>query len=172
MAGTTTETPRVYVACLASYNNGILHGAWIDATNEDEMIEAIEEMVKKSAQPGAEEWAIHDYEGFGPCSLDEGESIGVVAELGSMIEEHGPAFAVWADYQGVGEANEENFEDAYHGEWDSETAYAEDSFNSCEEVPDHLADYIDYEKYANDLFMSDCFSVESGNGTVYVFSCC
>ena len=23
--------PRIYVACLAAYNNGILHGVWIDA---------------------------------------------------------------------------------------------------------------------------------------------
>lgn len=23
---------RIYVACLASYNNGVLHGKWIDAT--------------------------------------------------------------------------------------------------------------------------------------------
>ena len=29
---TTTEQPRIYVACLAAYNNGILHGAWIEAT--------------------------------------------------------------------------------------------------------------------------------------------
>ena len=26
-----TETPAIYVACLDSYNNGILHGDWIDA---------------------------------------------------------------------------------------------------------------------------------------------
>lgn len=25
------STPRIYVACLASYNNGVLHGRWIDA---------------------------------------------------------------------------------------------------------------------------------------------
>ena len=28
-----TEQPRIYVACLAAYNNGILHGAWIEATD-------------------------------------------------------------------------------------------------------------------------------------------
>ena len=28
---TTNTEPRIYVACLAAYNNGILHGAWIDA---------------------------------------------------------------------------------------------------------------------------------------------
>lgn len=29
-----TETPRIYVACLAAYNSGYLHGSWIDA-NQD-----------------------------------------------------------------------------------------------------------------------------------------
>ena len=31
-APTTLDTPRIYVACLAAYNNGRLHGRWIDAT--------------------------------------------------------------------------------------------------------------------------------------------
>ncbi len=29
---------RIYVACLAAYNNGILHGAWIDATQGEDGI--------------------------------------------------------------------------------------------------------------------------------------
>ena len=32
--------PRIYVACLAAYNNGILHGAWIEATEAWSMWEA------------------------------------------------------------------------------------------------------------------------------------
>jgi Antirestriction protein (ArdA) len=28
---TLITEPRIYVACLAAYNNGYLHGAWIDA---------------------------------------------------------------------------------------------------------------------------------------------
>ena len=31
---TTTTTPKIYVACLASYNAGILHGRWIDADQD------------------------------------------------------------------------------------------------------------------------------------------
>lgn len=27
----TKDGPRIYVACLAAYNNGHLHGRWIDA---------------------------------------------------------------------------------------------------------------------------------------------
>ena len=42
---TDTDTPRIYVACLASYNAGILHGEWIDATDADVIREAIANML-------------------------------------------------------------------------------------------------------------------------------
>ncbi len=32
--GAKAEQPRIYVACLAAYNNGHLHGAWIDAAQD------------------------------------------------------------------------------------------------------------------------------------------
>lgn len=36
---TDNNTPKIYVACLSAYNNGYLHGLWIDATQEAEDIE-------------------------------------------------------------------------------------------------------------------------------------
>ena len=45
---------RIYVACLAAYNNGILHGCWIDAEQEpDEIRSGINEMLKASPIAGA-----------------------------------------------------------------------------------------------------------------------
>jgi antirestriction protein len=173
MSDTMTDTPRIYVACLASYNAGILHGEWIDAMDADEIREAIQEMLKRSPSPGAEEWAIHDYEGFAPLRLSEFEDIDRVAELASLIDEHGAAFAAYADHVGVDHAAEDSFLEAYCGEWESEQAYAENLFDElyAHDVPEHIAPYIDYEAFARDLFMSDCFSVESDSG-VYVFHNC
>ncbi len=63
---------RIYVACLASYNNGILFGQWIDATQElDDLYAELRAMLKASPIPDAEEWAIHDYEGFEGLRLSE-----------------------------------------------------------------------------------------------------
>lgn len=43
---------RFYAACLASYNNGVLHGRWIDAsTDEDEMMEEVSAMLRESRFP-------------------------------------------------------------------------------------------------------------------------
>ena len=51
---------RIYVACLASYNNGILHGRWIDVTDEDAIWSEVQAMLKASPLDEiCEEWAIH-----------------------------------------------------------------------------------------------------------------
>lgn len=43
---------RFYAACLASYNSGILHGRWIEASSDiDEMQEAVTAMLRSSPCP-------------------------------------------------------------------------------------------------------------------------
>jgi antirestriction protein len=70
------DPPRIYAASLSDYNNGRLHGAWIDADQDPEAIgEAIEEMLAGSHYGPAEEFAIHDTDGFGPVRLSEYESL-------------------------------------------------------------------------------------------------
>ena len=52
MFDTSHTTPRFYAACLASYNNGVLHGAWIDAgTDVDEMQDQVNDMLRASKFP-------------------------------------------------------------------------------------------------------------------------
>ena len=34
-----TDTPKIYVACLAAYNNGKLHGSWIYADQSSDAIQ-------------------------------------------------------------------------------------------------------------------------------------
>ncbi|MCH2458263.1 MAG: antirestriction protein ArdA, partial [Henriciella sp.] len=75
------DRPRIYVACLAAYNSGCLHGRWIDATTPDEIWEQVRAMLAASPEPDAEEWAIHDYEGFEGASLSEYAAFETVCEL-------------------------------------------------------------------------------------------
>jgi antirestriction protein len=43
---------QIYIACLASYNNGTLHGKWIDATSDvDEMQEDVDTLLRSSKYP-------------------------------------------------------------------------------------------------------------------------
>lgn len=86
----TNSEIRIYVACLAAYNNGILHGGWIDACQDaDEIRRAIHDVLKFSPIECAEEYALHDYEGVEGISLSEYEGIDDVAALAAFIDEHG-----------------------------------------------------------------------------------
>lgn len=174
------EQPRVYVASLADYNEGRLHGAWIDADqDEDELARAIKEMLARSPSPGAEEWAIHDYEGFGPLRLDEFESLAAVATIAKGIDEHGPAFAAWAAHVGTDSEALDEFEDAYMGEWESAVAFAEEMLDDMghideimRNVPEHLAPYvqIDYRGFVSDLVRNgELATLEKPDGGIYVF---
>src|SRR5439155_5846786 len=81
---------RIYVASLADYNAGRLHGAWINAVQEPERIQAeIATMLERSHEPLAEEWAIHDYEGFTGIRLSEYESIERISQIANGIAEYG-----------------------------------------------------------------------------------
>jgi antirestriction protein len=62
--------PKIYIACLAAYNSGHLHGELIDANQDiDSLREEIKEILTKSPIQNAEEWAVHDYEDFGSLSF-------------------------------------------------------------------------------------------------------
>ena len=87
-----TETLKIYVACLAAYNGGTLHGAWIDAAQEpDEIYAEVKKMLAASPEPGAEEWAIHDYDGFGSLRLGEWEQFSTISAIAQATEEKGEA---------------------------------------------------------------------------------
>jgi antirestriction protein len=169
----TETTPRIYVACLSSYNAGILHGRWIDANQDSEVIrEEIADMLAESPSADAEEYAIHDHEGFGGIAIGEHDDIDKIAELAEQLTEHGEAYAAFCNLVGLDYATPEGFEDEYSGHYDSETAYAEDYIDSCydlERMMGNLAYYFDYERFAHDLFISDLASVDSSEGGVYVF---
>ncbi|HDP0036537.1 TPA: antirestriction protein ArdA [Legionella pneumophila] len=165
------DTPSIYVACLASYNNAILHGVWIDATqSEDDIMEEIWKMLDNSTEPDAEEYAIHDYEGFGSIQIHEYEAISNIVEYASFIQEHGElGLAILCNYS-MDDAKT-MLEDNYQGCYDSEVDFAEQLFDECyaHQLPDSLICYFDYESFARDLFISDYCSV-GVNGQTYVFS--
>lgn len=172
--------PAIYVASLADYNNGRLLGDWIDATIGAEAIyEKITAILARSKEPAPEEWAIHDYEGFGNKRLSEYERIEDVAALAEGIEQHGEAFAAWVDYSGLEPEDWHHFEEAYLGEFDSLTSYAEqiiDDLGWRDEIekilPESLQPYvtIDAEQMAEDMRLNgEIYSVESDSG-IYVFN--
>jgi antirestriction protein len=94
--GDAVTTPRIYVACLAAYNNERLHGRWINAhQSPDELYSEVQAMLAASPEPGAEEWAIHDHEGFGPEGLLETELLERVSAIAATLVEHDDALGAY-----------------------------------------------------------------------------
>jgi antirestriction protein len=166
--------PRVYVACLASYNAGRLHGTWLDVEDVDSLQEGITGMLATSPIREAEEWDIHDVEGFGEAPIREYESLERVASMATLVREHGKlASALISHYDGDVEETTQALEDNYQGCYASLEDYAakfmEDT-GSLEGVPESIRPYIDYERIAHDWELNgDIFTVETAYNEVHVF---
>ncbi len=165
-------SPRIYIACLASYNNGVLHGKWIDATSdEDEMAEEVAGLLRRSPYPNvmvedpetgeevpsAEEFAIHDHEGLG--NIGEYTPLSEIAALVEVLEENPdlPPHIVLAYHH---EYNA-NPQDNYRGQYDSWADFAEqfeEETGGLEEIPDRFRYHIDWESVGREF--------ETGGGLV------
>ena len=162
---------RIYVADLAAYNAGYLHGIWIDATLEvAEMQEQINTLLSTSPVSDADEYAIHDFEGFGDYHLGEYAGLEAAHQIALFIQEH-PNFgsALLSHFSDLEEARE-MAENKYCGCYASLADYAQELTEETSEIPSHLQYYIDYEAMARDMEMGgDVFSIETGYHEVHVF---
>jgi len=113
---------RAYVADLAAYVAGELIGQWIDldGLDADQMKAAVQAVIDASPFPGAEEYAIHDWEGV-PSSFGEWPDWDLVAAYvearQEMDDERREAFRIWhnyaPDFNNEGEAFQEEYQGAY-----------------------------------------------------------
>ncbi len=164
------DTPRIYVACLAAYNNGHLHGSWIDVEDEDGIHEAVRAILKSSPITDAEEYAIHDYENFDGVTINEYDSFARVVEIAEFLENcSGFGGKLLENYGGDIEDAESALE-RYNGEYESLADFAEELTESTTQIPENLKYYIDYKSMARDMEMNgDIFSIETGYKEIHVF---
>jgi antirestriction protein len=173
--------PQVWIVSLSDYNGGHLHGSWVDADQEPDGIwDRINEILRTAPDPGAEEWAIFDHEGFGALQLSEYESVERISKLGRGVAEHGEAFAAFANFLGPDEDELlEQFEDCYQGRWQSTEAYTENLLGEVgvdqmldETVPESLRPYVrvDVETLARDMECEgSLLAVEASEGGLFLF---
>jgi antirestriction protein len=164
--------PRIYVACLAAYNNGYLHGEWIDANQDAESLyEEVRKILSASPISRAEEFAIHDFEGFGDIRINEYTGLETISELAEFLLEHGELGAAVYEYANNIDEAKKLLEECYYGEFASEEdfVYYWTHEVDCREIPAYLQYYIDYKAMARDFFINDFFSIEV-NHKVNVFS--
>ncbi|MGU3500920.1 antirestriction protein ArdA [Mycobacterium sp. C31M] len=174
-------SPAIYVASLADYNNGRLHGKWMDAARDpDEIYADINAILASSLEPAAEEWAIHDYEQFGAWKVNEYDSVEQISQIARGIAEHGFAYAAWADVFDGEEASFDidGFRESYLGHFESVTDYVEQMADDLgyeaelEKLPENLRSYtrIDYAAIARDMEHSGAIAiVPDPSGGLWIF---
>lgn len=170
--------PRVYIASLADYNGGRLHGVWLDAAAEKEELESgIEQMLAASPQPAAEEWGIYDHEGFAGLRIDSHESLERVTALGRGLAEHGVAFAHYVRLLAPDE-DVSGFRGAYLGQWPDVEAYAGELLTDLgadaelARLPAYLQPYVrlDAASFGRDLEIGGDIMTSEDGGGVYIFA--
>ncbi|WP_163511212.1 antirestriction protein ArdA [Fodinicola acaciae] len=176
----SADSPQIYVADLAAYVAGRLRGVWIDATQDPEDIHLeIKSMLADEDTGGnvrREEYAIHDYEGFGPVTLGEYEDIATVAGIARGIAEHGPAFAAWVTTRDRINLEDDldSFQDAYLGTFDSVKDYAEtlaDDMGWYAAMADAgiSESYLDVAAFARDLELGGDITTVECDGSLHIF---
>lgn len=84
------------------------------------------------------------------------------ADYCELVEQHGIAYVL--RYEDIGDFD---FDEQYSGEWHSEEDFARDLYEQCYDIPDHLDNYIDWERVASDVMMD--YSAYDYGGYFYIF---
>ncbi len=174
---------KVWVGCLAHYNNGDLIGAWMDA--EDAPTWVCPQRNPDDIYINCEETWVMDHEIPGVSGEMDPMTAGKWAEVFAEIDEdQADAFRAYlsqSDETNPSDELVEAFRASYRGEWDSERAFALNYFEEMhgttvdEYMPDHYSgyghkvkripevftDHFDWDSYARELF-SD-FSMVNGH---------
>ncbi len=128
-------------------------------------------MLTASPIAGAEEWAIHDYEGFGKIRIEEFANFDHVSALAMFSAVHGEVGAALLDHCNgdLGEA-QEAMADRYMGEHTSLADYLQELTEESTFIPQALRYYIDWQAMARDAELNgDLFAVETAYNEVHVF---
>jgi len=115
----------------------------IDATQGvDDIQEEINKMLACSPVEDSEEYAIHDYEGFGSYPLGEYEGLESAHEVACFIEEHSELGAeLLAHFSSIDEARQA-IEDNYCGCYSSLADYAQELTEQSTTIPENLTTSI------------------------------
>jgi len=166
-------TPRVWIGCLACYNEGQLTGHWYDAVDAADVLPSDLHGVPTSHE---ELWCF-DHENM-PVrgELDPMTA----ARWGRVIEAECPqwrgAYLAWLDDQGIDRPEDAPTADHFGseilvGEWSDFTAFAEmivSDTGMLDGVPTEVANYFDMSAFARDL-RYDYTVLDSPHGTVWVY---
>ena len=162
----------VFIECLASRNNGDMHGFWVDLEfieTSDDWDAVTKFLFATSDQPNAEEYEITDHQI--PQLVATGSVCDMIAftQIGSSF--HGSTEeAYWSYCNHVCRVSEEQeFEDAFLGIFKNETDFCYETAEEQGLISDHYSQYIDWEMVWEGEYNCNGHWSESVHGGVAIF---
>lgn len=181
---TDEDAPRIWIGCLSAYNNGHLHGLWLDAARgPEEILEDILWMLSYSPVADiecCEEWLVFDSGGFDGFKINEYEPISKISKIANAIADDDIGifgeFYAWNCYEDIDEALAE-YQERYQGCYDNKEDFAEALWeeygymDALKKTGIPLIEcYIDFSIVINDFECGGDFRFIYVNGKYYVFS--
>lgn len=147
------------------YINGIpTNGAWLDMESLSTWEEIGEALAAEGYQANGGDIFVADAEGFAKCFTGKYGDFDLVkfVELRDDADSYTDweAYSVYVDNISTQYASFDDFQDSYQGKYGSKEEFVEDLYNRCYDIPDHLQNYIDWEKVARDFFCGDYIFID------------
>lgn len=151
---------QVYVGTYKKYNQGSLQGDWLqlaDYSDKEEFLEACRELHSDEEDP---EFMFQDHENIPGDLISESSIDEKIWDLIRLIDENGIDTEALAAYfelgldHGKDSADDviDDFNERYEGHFDSLYDFGYYWYQSgCIEIPEHLENYFDFERYGRDV---------------------
>ncbi len=154
---------RIYVGTYAKYNNGSLKGEWIDLSDYsdlDEFLEYCRKLHKDESDPELmfQAWEEIPSTLISECNLNK-SFFNLRESLEQLDSCESNAFWLWVENvrKNLSDDSDElidDFRTAYIGCYSSKEEFATEQLDESS-LSEFALLYFDYEKYADDLFMTD-----------------
>lgn len=162
---------NIYVANLSKYNEGRLVGEWLELPmHEDNMNEILDKILGSD-----EEYAIHDYECEINIEIKEYTNIFTLNETAERLEDFdidivNALLEIYSDIDEVIEVIENgDFIILNNIKNEENLGYAAIEELDMLEIPEHLKNYFDYQKYGYELTMDNWNIVPELSVAVYTY---
>ena len=155
------ETPKIYVGTYAKHNDGNLYGKWLDLTDYTSKEDFYAACAELHSDEQDAEFMFQDHENILECFIGESwlsDKFFAYMEAVTNLDNE-DAFTAFISNYGFDMDSEDvsdiinKFEDSFQGWYNSELDYAYEIADQCLEIPENIASYFDYDKYASDLFL-------------------
>ena len=139
---------------------------------ESEIIDRRDELVEEDAADNPDYEDEYGDPGYEVAEFDDDydspgnfDSLDEYADYVDLCDKNGEGFKLrWDD---IGEISQEDYDNSYHGCWDSAEEFVREFYEDCYDIPDHLDGYIDWGSITRDVMMD--YSSYDGRDGVHIF---